>query len=32
MTRTAMTTAALRCADHLAALLAGRAEGIPTVN
>ncbi|MFD3790623.1 hypothetical protein [Streptomyces cyaneofuscatus] len=29
MTRTAMTTAALRCADHIAALLAGRPEGVP---
>ncbi|MCX4749427.1 oxidoreductase [Kitasatospora sp. NBC_01287] len=32
LTRTAMATAALRCADHLAALLAGRPEGVPTVN
>lgn len=32
MTRTAMATAALRCADHLAALLGGRADGIPIVN
>ncbi|MET8056061.1 NAD(P)-dependent oxidoreductase [Streptomyces microflavus] len=31
MTRTAMVTAALRCADHIAALLAGRTEGIPVV-
>ncbi|MFD8667980.1 NAD(P)-dependent oxidoreductase [Streptomyces microflavus] len=31
MTRTAMATAALRCADHIAALLAGRPEGIPVV-
>ncbi|MFD8113259.1 NAD(P)-dependent oxidoreductase [Streptomyces microflavus] len=31
MTRTAMVTAALRCADHIAALLAGRPEGIPVV-
>ncbi|MFF0053489.1 NAD(P)-dependent oxidoreductase [Streptomyces microflavus] len=31
MTRTAMATAALRCADHIAALLAGRTEGIPVV-
>ncbi|MFD8058260.1 NAD(P)-dependent oxidoreductase [Streptomyces cyaneofuscatus] len=29
MTRTAMTTAALRCADYIAALLAGRPEGVP---
>ncbi|MEU6237457.1 NAD(P)-dependent oxidoreductase [Kitasatospora sp. NPDC047058] len=29
MTRGAMATAALRCADHLAALLAGRPEGVP---
>ncbi|MFF3095894.1 NAD(P)-dependent oxidoreductase [Streptomyces cyaneofuscatus] len=29
MTRTAMATAALRCADHIAALLAGRPEGVP---
>ncbi|MGF1427315.1 NAD(P)-dependent oxidoreductase [Kitasatospora sp. LaBMicrA B282] len=31
MTRTAMAEAALRCADHLAALLAGHANGVPTV-
>ncbi|MFE1329085.1 NAD(P)-dependent oxidoreductase [Streptomyces microflavus] len=31
MTRTARATAALRCADHIAALLAGRPEGIPVV-
>ncbi|MEV7022695.1 NAD(P)-dependent oxidoreductase [Kitasatospora sp. NPDC093558] len=31
MTRTAMAEAAVRCADHLAALLAGRPEGIPVV-
>ncbi|MGW1205818.1 NAD(P)-dependent oxidoreductase [Streptomyces cyaneofuscatus] len=31
MTRTAMATAALRCADHIAALLAGRPEGVPVV-
>lgn len=31
MTRTAMATAALRCADHIAALLAGLPEGIPVV-
>ncbi|MFJ9638441.1 NAD(P)-dependent oxidoreductase [Streptomyces sp. NPDC101178] len=30
MTRTAMATAALRCADHIAAL-AGRPEGVPVV-
>ncbi|MFJ2581854.1 D-isomer specific 2-hydroxyacid dehydrogenase family protein [Kitasatospora aureofaciens] len=29
MTRTAMAEAAVRCADHLAALLAGRPAGIP---
>ncbi|AUY47811.1 NAD(P)-dependent oxidoreductase [Streptomyces sp. CB01881] len=29
MTRSAMATAALRCADHLAALLAGRPDGVP---
>ncbi|MEU9077184.1 NAD(P)-dependent oxidoreductase [Kitasatospora sp. NPDC048538] len=29
MTRTAMAEAAVRCADHLAALLYGRPEGIP---
>lgn len=32
MTRTAMAEAALHCADHLAALLAGRPEGIPVVS
>ncbi|MEU8515587.1 NAD(P)-dependent oxidoreductase [Kitasatospora sp. NPDC048722] len=32
MTRTAMAEAALRCADHVAALLAGRPEGIPVVS
>ncbi|MFI9363032.1 NAD(P)-dependent oxidoreductase [Kitasatospora sp. NPDC053057] len=31
MTRTAMAEAALRCADHIAALLAGRPDGIPVV-
>ncbi|WP_331767427.1 NAD(P)-dependent oxidoreductase [Embleya sp. NBC_00896] len=31
MTRSAMATAALRRADHIAALLAGRPEGIPVV-
>ncbi|MFI6846583.1 oxidoreductase [Kitasatospora sp. NBC_00085] len=31
MTRGAMATAALRCADHLAALLAGRPDGVPVV-
>ncbi|MFI9331749.1 NAD(P)-dependent oxidoreductase [Kitasatospora sp. NPDC052868] len=31
MTRTAMATAALRCADHIAALLAGRPAGVPVV-
>ncbi|MFH8477565.1 NAD(P)-dependent oxidoreductase [Streptomyces sp. NPDC018055] len=31
MTRTAMATAALRCADHIAGLLAGRPEGVPVV-
>ncbi|MFJ4184059.1 NAD(P)-dependent oxidoreductase [Kitasatospora sp. NPDC089509] len=31
MTRSAMAEAALRCADHIAALLAGRAEGVPVV-
>ncbi|MFD9499960.1 NAD(P)-dependent oxidoreductase [Streptomyces sp. NPDC060035] len=31
MTRSAMTTAALRCADHIAALLADRPEGVPLV-
>ncbi|MFJ3788658.1 NAD(P)-dependent oxidoreductase [Kitasatospora sp. NPDC090091] len=29
MTRSAMAEAALRCADHIAALLAGRPDGIP---
>ncbi|MFI1472307.1 NAD(P)-dependent oxidoreductase [Streptomyces wuyuanensis] len=29
MTRAAMATAALRCADHIAALLAGRPGGVP---
>lgn len=29
MTRAAMATAALRCADHMAALLSGRPDGIP---
>ncbi|MFI9785101.1 NAD(P)-dependent oxidoreductase [Kitasatospora sp. NPDC051984] len=29
MTRAAMATAALRCADHIAALLADRPEGVP---
>ncbi|MFB6906276.1 NAD(P)-dependent oxidoreductase [Streptomyces bacillaris] len=29
MTRGAMATAALRCADHMAALLAGRPDGVP---
>lgn len=29
MTRAAMATAALRCADHIAALLAGRTDGVP---
>ncbi|MFE3503197.1 NAD(P)-dependent oxidoreductase [Kitasatospora sp. NPDC059160] len=32
MTRSAMTEAALRCADHVAALLAGRPEGVPVVS
>lgn len=31
MTRSAMTTAALRCADHIAALLADRPDGVPVV-
>ncbi|MER7755880.1 NAD(P)-dependent oxidoreductase [Kitasatospora sp. NPDC097643] len=31
MTRTAMAEAAIRCADHLAALLAGRPDGVPVV-
>ncbi|MEV8533706.1 NAD(P)-dependent oxidoreductase [Streptomyces sp. NPDC051211] len=31
MSRNAMATAALRCADHVAALLAGRSDGIPVV-
>lgn len=31
MTRAAMATAALWCADHIAALLAGRPEGVPVV-
>lgn len=31
MTRGAMATAARHCADHLAALLAGRPDGIPVV-
>ncbi|MEE1783749.1 NAD(P)-dependent oxidoreductase [Streptomyces sp. SP17BM10] len=31
MTRTAMAEAAVRCADHIAALLSGRPEGIPVV-
>lgn len=31
MTRSAMTTAAIRCADHIAALLAGRPDGVPVV-
>ncbi|GGV25142.1 hypothetical protein GCM10010495_46220 [Kitasatospora herbaricolor] len=31
MTRSAMATAAIRCADHIAALLAGRPEGVPVV-
>ncbi|MET9179029.1 NAD(P)-dependent oxidoreductase [Kitasatospora aureofaciens] len=30
-TRTAMAEAALRCADHVAALLAGRPDGVPVV-
>ncbi|MFF7631930.1 NAD(P)-dependent oxidoreductase [Kitasatospora sp. NPDC008050] len=32
MTRSAMATAALRCADQLAALLAGARAGVPVVN
>ncbi|MFF2079709.1 NAD(P)-dependent oxidoreductase [Kitasatospora sp. NPDC058162] len=32
MTGSAMAEAALRCADHIAALLAGRPEGIPVVS
>ncbi|MGW7365374.1 NAD(P)-dependent oxidoreductase [Streptomyces sp. NPDC054841] len=31
MTRSAMTEAALRCADHVAALLAERRDGVPVV-
>ncbi|MFE7525449.1 NAD(P)-dependent oxidoreductase [Kitasatospora sp. NPDC057542] len=31
MTRNAMATAALRCADHIAALLANRPDGVPVV-
>jgi len=31
MTRRAMAEAALRCADHIAALLTGRPHGIPVV-
>ncbi|MFI6963531.1 NAD(P)-dependent oxidoreductase [Streptomyces sp. NPDC050255] len=31
MTRSAMATAALCCADHIAALLAGRPDGVPVV-
>lgn len=31
MTRSAMATAALRCADHIAALLAHRPDGVPVV-
>lgn len=31
MTRGAMATAALACADHIAALLGGRPEGVPVV-
>ncbi|MCX4706956.1 D-isomer specific 2-hydroxyacid dehydrogenase family protein [Streptomyces sp. NBC_01373] len=31
MTRRAMAEAALRCADHIAALLAGRPDGVPVV-
>lgn len=31
MTRNAMTTAALHCADHIAALLADRPDGVPVV-
>ncbi|MER7507832.1 NAD(P)-dependent oxidoreductase [Streptomyces lavendulae] len=32
MTRSAMSTAALHCADHIAALLGGRPEGVPVVS
>ncbi|KIQ65723.1 hypothetical protein TR51_18295 [Kitasatospora griseola] len=31
MTRTAMAAAALHCADHIAALLTARPDGIPVV-
>ncbi|MER7199912.1 oxidoreductase [Streptomyces sp. CB01635] len=31
MTRSAMATAAILCADHIAALLAGRPDGVPVV-
>lgn len=31
MIRNAMATAALRCADHIAALLADRPDGVPVV-
>ncbi|MET8953443.1 NAD(P)-dependent oxidoreductase [Streptomyces sp. NPDC004393] len=31
MTKGAMATAAIRCADHIAALLAGRPDGVPVV-
>ncbi|MFE9852254.1 NAD(P)-dependent oxidoreductase [Streptomyces sp. NPDC005576] len=31
MTKAAMATAAIRCADHIAALLAGRPDGVPVV-
>ncbi|WP_307865536.1 NAD(P)-dependent oxidoreductase [Streptomyces montanisoli] len=31
VTRTAMAEAAIRCADHMAALLTGRPEGVPVV-
>ncbi|MGC0415734.1 NAD(P)-dependent oxidoreductase [Embleya sp. AB8] len=31
MTRSAMATAAVRCADHIAALLADRSDGVPVV-
>jgi D-3-phosphoglycerate dehydrogenase len=31
MTKEAMTTAAVRCADHIASLLAGRPDGVPVV-
>ncbi|WP_239092167.1 NAD(P)-dependent oxidoreductase [Streptomyces sp. SID14478] len=31
MTRSAMATAALRCADHIAALLADHPDGVPVV-